>query len=237
MPFVNVDLDDSSPFVLLRIWFNILRLYPGANMEVYVSPSGVGWHVKTDYEVDAFNYIVSQALLWADPVRTQYALRKLYLNPGEQHLDLMFDEKEGKSETAVPFTQILSKYAPEVTQITINIKEGKYELADQNIKDLAKKISPELDRYHKSSYVGCIGISKQDADAKDKLETILLDIAHKDISFKYRWYPSFYPDYEWILALYGSDKDQLWKRLTWLKNKTLLKDLNTPLWVKQRITT
>jgi hypothetical protein len=216
MPYVNVDLDDSYPVLLLRVWFNIPRLYPGANVEVYVSPSGVGWHVKTDYKVDNAAYIISQALLWADPVRTQYALRKLYLNPSEAHLDLMFNEKEGKCETPVPFAQILSKYAPDCNQILNNIREGKNDMADNQIKDLAKKISPELDKYHKKSFVGCITFNG--VELKDDLEKVMLEIAAKDPTFRYRFYPVWWPEFEWMIAVFTDDKDLAWRKITWLKN-------------------
>jgi len=243
---VNVDLDDSYPVLLLRVWFNIPRLYPGANVEVYVSPSGVGWHVKTDFKVDALQYIVSQALLWADPVRTQYALRKMYLNPGEKHLDLMFNEKEGKKEVKVPFTQILSKYAPEVNQIAWSLKGGDNELLDEQIKDLAKKISPELDKYHKKSFVGCITFNG--VELKDDLEKVMLEIASKDPTFRYRFYPVWWPEFEWMIAVFTDDKDLAWRKITWIKNNAyktfeggshvyLLKDADTRLFVKERFST
>jgi hypothetical protein len=247
MPYVNVDLDDSYPVLLLRVYFNIPRLYPGANVEVYVSPSGVGWHVKTDYKVDYAEYIMSQALLWADPVRTQYALRKLYLNPYEAHLDIMFNEKEGKCETPVPFALILSKYAPDCNQIAINIKEGKYELADKQIKDLAEKIAPELDKYHKKSWVGCVTFNG--VELKDDLEKVMLEIAAKDPTFRYRFYPVWWPEFEWMIAVFTDDKDLAWKRIIWLKNNAykidsengntimLLKDADTRLFVKERKST
>jgi hypothetical protein len=240
-------LDDSSPVVLLRVWFNIPKLYPGAHVEVYVSPSGVGWHVITDFQVNNFDYITSQALLWADPVRTQYALRKMYLSGGkEEHLDLMFNEKEGRKEVYVPFALILSKFTQEVNQIAINLKEGEYELADQNIKDLAKKISPELDVYHKKNFVGCITFNG--SDLKDDIEKVMLDIAAKDPSFKYRMYPVWWPEFEWMIAVFTDDKDLAWKKISWIKNKVyktdqegnkdyLLKTTDTRLFVKERKST
>jgi hypothetical protein len=246
MPCVNVDLDDSYPVLLLRVLFNIPRLYPGANVEVRVSPSGVGWHVITDYNCDSFTYIMSQALLWADPVRTQYALRKLYLNPSEAHLDLMFNEKEGKSETFVPMAEILAKFTVECNEIAINIKEGKNDMADNQIKDLAKKISPELDKYHKKSFVGCITFNG--VELKDDLEKVMLEIAAKDPSFRYRFYPVWWPEFEWMIAVFTDDKDKAWEKITWIKNKIyktledsshiyLLRDIDTRLFVKERKST
>lgn len=243
---VNVDIDDSYPVMLLRVWFNIPRLYPGAHVGVWVSPSGVGWHVRTDYKVDAFNYIISQALLWADPVRTQYALRKMYLNPNEQHLDLMFNEKEGKEEVHVPLRDILSNYEWEVKKIVTSLDMGENEEADKQIKELAKKISPELDKYHKASFVGCITFNG--VELKDNLEKVMLEIAAKDPTFKYRFYPVWWPEFEWMIAVFTDDKDLAWKKISWIKNNAykadaegkhvfLLKDAETRLFVKERKST
>jgi hypothetical protein len=246
MPTVNVDLDDSNPVMLLRAWLNIPRLYKGAHVDVYVSPSGVGWHVRTDYKLDALGYICSQALLWADPVRTQFALRKWVLSGGtEEHLDLMFTEKDGKSEVYVPFQEILGKYANEVKEIDELLDMGEPDVADTKIKELAKKIEPDLEQYHKSSYVGCISFNGN--DLKDDLEKVLMNIADKDPSFRWRVYPVWWPEYEWLIAVFTDDNDTAWKRLTWLKNKAykkvddkevlLLKDANTRMFVKERKST
>jgi hypothetical protein len=216
-------------------------------MEVKVSPSGVGWHVCTDYQVDNFTYIVSQALLWADPVRTQYALRKMYLNPGEAHLDLMFNEKEGKQETHVPFREILGKFEVRVNEIEMMLRDGENDLADKQIKDLAEKIAPELDKYHKKSWVGCITFNG--VELKDDLEKVMLEIAAVDSSFRYRFYPVWWPEFEWMIAVFTDDKDLAWRKITWLKNNVykidsengntimLLKDADTRLFVKERKST
>lgn len=246
MPFVNVDLDDSSPIMLLRAWFNIQRLYPGANVEVKISPSGVGYHILTDFRVTNFDYIISQALLWSDPVRLQYALRKWYLNPNENYLDLMFNEKEGKCEVHVPFKGIMENYGKEVTEINESLSQGDNDLADQQIKELAKKISPELDKYHKASFVGCIVFNG--SDLKDDVVKVLTEISDKHADLKWRCYPVWWPEFEWMIAVFTDDKDLAWKKLTWIKNniyktdaagnKTyLLKDANTRLFVKERKST
>lgn len=247
MPYIGVDLDDSSPVTLLRVWFNIPRLYPGANVEVRISPSGVGFHVLTDYKVDSFTYLVSQALLWSDPVRLQYAFRKWYLTKGkEEHLDLMFNEKEAKEEVPVPFKKILSNYGKEVKKINDLIKMGENDAADKEIKELGKKISPELDKYHKASFVGCVAFNG--SDLKDDVVKVLTEIGGKDLSFKWRCYPVWWPEAEWMIAVFTDDKDIAWKKITWLKNKLyktdaegtktfLLKDVETRMFVRERKST
>jgi hypothetical protein len=243
MPYINVDLDESNPVLLLRVWFNIPRLYKGANVEVYVSPSGVGWHVRSDYNALPLEYIISQALLWADPVRTQFALRKWYLSNGkEEHLDLMFNEKEGKAEVYVPFREILAHYADDVKVIEELLDMGDNEEADKKIKELAKKVEPELKPYHKSSFVGCIAFNG--TELKDDVEKVMIEIAAKDDSLRWRLYPVWWPEFEWLIAVFTDDKDVAWKKITWLKNKLykrvddkevyLLKDVQTSLFVKER---
>jgi hypothetical protein len=77
---------------------------------------------------------------------------------------------------------------------------------------------------------------------KEKLNKICVDITAKDPTFKSHIRKAVKtPGFEYLLVLYGSDKDQVWKRLTWIKNKSLdentkplLKDQNTPMWVRAR---
>jgi hypothetical protein len=119
-------------------------------------------------------------------------------------------------------------------------------MADTQIKELAKKISPELDKYHKKSFVGCITFNG--VELKDDLEKVMLEIAAKDPSFRYRFYPVWWPEFEWLIAIFTDDKDKAWKKITWIKNniyktddagnKTLLlKDADTRLFVKERKST
>jgi hypothetical protein len=171
----------------------------------------------------------------------------MYLSGGkEEHLDLMFNEKEGKSEVHVPFAKILSNFEKEVKEIQDSLNEGLEDIADQEIKDLSKKISPELDKYHKKNFVGCITFNG--SDLKDDIEKVMLDIAAKDPTFKYRMYPVWWPEFEWLIAIFTDDKDKAWKKITWIKNniyktddagnKTLLlKDADTRLFVKERKST
>ena len=83
-----------------------------------------------------------------------------------------------------------------------------------------------------SSWVGCIPILNE--ELKNEIEKICRDISEKDPSFRYRIHVSYISDYPYLLAIYDNDKNQLWRRMTWLKNKTVLKEYNTPMWVRPR---
>jgi hypothetical protein len=221
--------------MFLRAYFSSKRILPGIPSEVFVSGSGVGFHLKIYKQVTIEEDLKIRALLWDDPYRLYYALKKWALNSQEEYVDLVFDEKNEKKETVIPLEKILKSHEKEVETITDLLNRGENEKADEEIKKLSKDLEPQLSRFKRPSYVGCIAFDGE--DVREKLEKICADIAAKDETFKYRFYPSFYLEHDWIVAIIDTDKDRVWKRLTWLKNKTVLKDMNAPLWVKERIAT
>ena len=83
-----------------------------------------------------------------------------------------------------------------------------------------------------SKWAGCIPILND--KLKNEIEKICRDINARDPSFHFRIYTSFISDYPYLLVIYGDDKNQTWRRLIWLKHKTVLKDYDTPMWVKPR---
>lgn len=232
---ISVDLDRANMVMFLRAYFSARRLLPGVPYEVTVSPTGVGMHLKLFKEVTVEEDLKLRALLWDDPYRLYYALKKWALNDKEDYIDLVFDEKNDRPETIVPFDDILKPHQKEVENINKLLDTGENEKADEEVKKLAKQIEPEMTKYKKPQYIGCIAFNGD--DVREKLEQICADIAAKDATFKYRYYPCFFPEHDWIVAIIDTDKNRVWKRLTWLKNKTLLKDLNVPMWVKERIAT
>lgn len=232
---VSVDLDRADLVMFLRAYFSAKRLLPNVPIEVTVSPSGVGLHLKLFKEVTVEEDLKLRALLWDDPYRLYYALKKWALNKNEEYVDLVFDEKNKGKERPVPLEDILKPHEKEVETINDLLEKGENEKADEEVKKLAKEIEPQLSSYKRPQYVGCIAFNGN--DVREKLEKVCADIAAKDTTFTYRYYPCFFPEHEWIVAIIDTDKDRLWKRLTWLKNKTALKNLKTPLWIKDRIAT
>ena len=231
---VSVDLDRASPVLLLRAYLCAKHMFPDVPIEVFVSPSGVGFHMKIDKEVTIPENLKIRALLWDEPYRLYYALKKWALNPQEQYIDLVFDEKNDGKERLIDLEAMLQPYKKEVQKIEELVQNGETEKGEELVQKVAKQIEPQLAPYKKPQYVGCIALPE---DLREKLESICADIANKDTSFKYRFYPSFYPQHDWLVCVFDSDKDRVWKRLTWLKNKTPLKDVNVPLWVKERVAT
>jgi len=242
---ISVDLDHNSVIQLLRVYLSAKRILPDVPMEIKVSSSGVGYHIKLFKQVTVEQDLKIRALLWDHADRLVYAIKKWALNPCESYVDLVFNEKNMGKETTLPLTDILKVYDKEVKDINNLLSQGDNGAADAKVKELAKKIEPEIQKYKTASYVGCIAFA--DDDLREPLEKCCSSISEKDATFTWKMYPCWFPEYSWILAFFGTDKDKLWKRLVWFKNnaynpedpdkKLLLKDADTRLFIKERKST
>jgi len=246
---ISVDLDRASILQLLRVYFTAPRAFKLVTGREYdgkvsaeTSPSGVGFHVMLHADVSPLEDLKIRALLWDDPVRIAYALRKWTLNPSERHVDLRFDEKSGGKVVRIPLDSLLSPYASTIhVQHHVGVGEG--EKAEREVKALAEKLKPEIDKYKTPSFIGCISFKGD--ELHEALIKVCGEIAAKDQTFKWRIYPSFMPEWDWILSVFTTEKEKAWKRITWLKNRAyvldesgskrlILKDAETRLWVKER---
>jgi hypothetical protein len=242
---ISVDLDHSSIVQLLRVYFSARRMLPGVPMEITVSSSGVGFHIKLFKQVPVEEDLKIRALLWDHADRLVYALKKWALQPNEAYVDLIFDEKNQGKEKVLPLEQILNGYEKEVENITALLDKGENEKADEKVRKLAKAIEPQVSLHKGKSYVGMISFNGE--QLREDLEKVCGDIAAKDATFTWKVYPCWTPKWDWYLALFGTDNDKLWQRLVWLKNnayvekegvKTLiLKNADTRMWVKERKST
>jgi hypothetical protein len=220
-------------------------MFPGTPVEVFVSPSGVGFHMKIDKEVTIPENLKIRALLWDEPYRLYYALKKWALNPQERYIDLVFDEKNDGREKHINMEAILNPYKKEVEQIHRHIQNGETAKAEELVQQVAKAIEPELAKHKRKQYIGCIAFKTD--ELREQLEEICTKIMEKDKTFSWRMYPCWFPEFDWILATFSDDKARAWKRITWLKNKAyvekdhelvpILKDADTRLFVKERIAT
>ena len=238
---VSVDLDRASPVHLLRVYFSAKRMLPGVPFETTVSPSGVGFHLKIHKQVSIEEDLKIRALLWDHADRLAYALRKWALNPQEKYVDLVFNEKNEGLERPLPLEEILKPHEMEVKEINMLLDAGENEKADEQVKKLAKQIEPQISTYKGRQYVGCIAFKGE--DIREPLEKVCANIAEKDSTFSWKLYPCWFPEFDWILAVFADGKDKAWKRITWLKNrakkddKLILKDADTRLFVKERTST
>lgn len=241
VPQVSVEMDQVSTVLLVRAYLSAQRIMPDVPIDVTVSPSGVGFHIKIHKQVTIEEDLKIRALLWDDPYRLYYALKKWALNPREKYIDLIFDEKRGSKETPLDLEGILRPYKAEVNQINEAVHRGDTDRAEEITQKLAKDIEPQIQPFKRRQYVGCIAFKGD--DRREQLEKICGDIMQRDPTFKWRIYPCWFPEFDWILGVFSDDKAQAWKRITWLKNrakvdnKLILKDAETRLFVKERIAT
>ena len=235
---ISVDLDRASPVLLLRSYLSAKRMFPNIPISTYVSSSGVGFHLKIPIKVSIEENLKIRALLWDEPYRLYYALKKWALNPDEAYIDLVFDEKCGGKEKLIDLEAMLNPYKKEVQQINEYVRNGETDKAEEVLQKVAKAIEPELDKHKKPQFVGCLAFKTD--ELREQLEEICKKIMEKDSSFSWKIYPAWWPGWDWILALFGTDKNKLWKKLVWFKNrakkgnKLILKDADTRLFVKER---
>jgi len=239
---VSVDLDRASPVLLLRAYLSAKRIIPNVPIEVFTSPSGVGFHIKIHKSVTIEQNLKLRALLWDEPYRLYYALKKWALNPQEEYVDLVFDEKNDEKERLINLEAMLKPYKEEVRQINEFVQSGETGKAEELVQKVATAIEPELDKHKRKQYVGCIAFKTD--ELHDQLEEICKKIMEKDKTFSWKLYPCWFPEFDWILAIFGTDKDALWKKLVWFKNRTyvkkddkiirILKDVDTRLFIKER---
>ena len=239
---ISVDLDRASPVLLLRAYLSAKRMFPSIPIEVFVSPSGVGFHLKIHKTVSMVENLKIRAVLWDEPYRIYYALKKLALNPDEAYIDLVFDEKNDGKEKRIDMEAILKPYTKEVKEINKLVQNGETAKAEELVQKVARAIEPELDKYKRKQYVGCVAFKGD--ELHDQLEEICKKIMEKDSTFSLKLYPCWFPEFDWILAIFGTDKDTLWKKLVWFKNRAyvkkddkiirILKDVDTRLFIKER---
>ncbi len=240
---ISVDLDRASPVQLLRVFITAKRMFPGVPIGTFVSASGVGYHIKIPVKASIAKTLQVRALLWDEPYRLYYALKKWALHPDERYIDLVFDEKNDEREKPFNLEAMLEPYKREVEQINEHIQTGETEKAEELVRDVAKHIAPELSKHKRKQYIGCIAFKTD--EIRDALEEICKKIMEKDKTFRWRLYPCWFPEFDWILAVFTDDKDLAWRRIVWLKNKArlepdgklILKDADTRLFVKERIAT
>lgn len=238
---VSVDLDRASPVLLLRAYLTAKRMFPNVPIQVFVSASGVGFHLKIPIQVTIEENLKIRALLWDEPYRLYYALKKWALNPREQYIDLVFDEKCGGKEKPIPLDDMLKPYKADIDKIYKHIQNGQTEKAEEHIQKIAKQIEPKLAKYKKPQWVGCIAFKGD--QLRDNLEEICKNIMEKDSTFSWKLYPCWWPGFDWILAVFADSKNKAWQRIVWLKNKAkkddklILKNAETRLFVKERTAT
>jgi hypothetical protein len=237
---VSVDLDRADLVMFLRAYFSSKRLLPSVPSEITVSPTGVGMHLKLFKQVTVEEDLKLRALLWDDPYRLYYALKKWALGE-KDYVDLVFDEKNDRKETLIPLEDILKPHEKEVENINKLLEKGENEKADEEVKKLAKEIEPQIAKYKRTCFVGCLAFKGD--QLREDLEKICTDIMQRDNTWSWKCYPCWFPDFDWIIAVFTDDRQKAWKKITWLKNrakkddKLILKDAETRLFVKERTST
>jgi len=70
-------------------------------------------------------------------------------------------------------------------------------------------------------------------DLKARIEEVCRSTEEQDETFKYRIMPSRFKKYDYVLCIHSKDKDQAYRRGTWLVKKALA-ELNLLYWVREK---
>jgi len=187
-------------------------------VKAYISPSRTGVKLKINVKCSVEENIKERALLWDDPYRLRYSLKRWAL--GSDSVDICFDEKDNMEIGE----EITGKLREVYEKLSVN---PSIEEIDEKAEELRGLIEEKLAR---KAY-GCILFNED--NVKEKLEEICEEIASRDETFKWSIHLSLHPKWKWKLVVQAGSRDQAWKRIVWLKNRTALRKVKTEIWVKE----
>lgn len=213
---IGIDIDTRSYSRLLKIIRKIHDM--GYDYRVFISPSGLGFHIKVNADLGFWDNILLRAFLDDDAYRILFSLKRAYI-----------DKKLGNANDSydIIFNIKNKKYEKEITQFIPR------ELPDDE--ELLKGIADEVEKKVKMQYglvkcfVTCIPVSDE---VVEHVRSVLDDIANADASFRYKVYPSFYKEHDWIVAVFSDNVDTANKRGL-LLCKRYFKEYKFRFWVKE----
>ncbi|HDD68945.1 MAG TPA: hypothetical protein ENG61_01130 [Candidatus Korarchaeota archaeon] len=214
--YIGIDIDSPKVFDLLLIYMRARKLFPHSKIEVFISPSGRGFHLKIWKRCTILENIFYRAAVGDDPERLRLSIAKLFLNPDEQFFDILFDVKFKKKSRKIDLEKLLNG---------VNLSEKSIE----EIREMAEKLEGKIKM--KECWVTCIAFSGE--EFRERLKVICEDIAIRDPSFKYKIYQSYFPKHDYVLVIFSDNKNQAYQRGEWFRRvikKELGKDIN--YWVK-----
>lgn len=101
--FIGVDIDGGDTRKLLRAFLTARKLFPAAKLEVRLSSSHSGFHMKILTTVPLYKNFLVRAYLEDCPQRLLISLGRLFASGGgDDNYDILFDKKNGL-EAGTPF--------------------------------------------------------------------------------------------------------------------------------------
>ena len=222
MKEVNVDLDSRDIANMLLTYFKAQKIFPKSKIVVEVSSSGNGFHILIPLKKEiSFNENIKyRALLNDCSERLRLSITKHIMNDTEEH-DLIFTEKAGKKVKIINMKLILKPHSKLINQIDENWETNE---ALKLIEELAKKIEKKIPL--KKGYVTSIGIKGK--VLLEKIRKIAKDTYHRDNTFKYRLFNSYFPDSDYVFCVFSKTKNQAMQRGAWIR-RVIKKELNKEL--------
>lgn len=193
---VSADLDSSNVFNLTRNIWRASRLLD--NINVHISPSGKGFHIKGKNKSE-YSDLEVKCFLDSDPVAIRYGIKRKALGGG---FEVCFDWKDGGNSR-------------DITHL-FPIDEMK-NMDFEEVKKLSKEIEDNVKEEMNETWI--TGFAFDGEELKENLKEVCENINEKDESFTFSIYENYQPNSDYVLLLYSDSKDNAHERGMWTLNR------------------
>jgi len=224
VPRISVDIDDTSERRLLMSWLMAKKFFSDSKVEVRYSPSHTGFHLIVHKEVSLLDNLLWRSMLNDDPNRIRFSLKRLFMDPDEKYIDLLFDYHKGGKAEVLNLERFLRPFQPKIRKILKNWDKGGI---DKMVNEIANKIEGTLP----TKKVFITSIAFNTIELRDKIRKICEDIHEGtesrpgDTSFRWKIYQNYLegaklgdstqPQPEFMLSIFSPTKDQAFQRGEW----------------------
>lgn len=134
--YVGIDIDQKKDLVIAYI--NVKILFPDAEIDVFKSSSGNGFHIKIWKSISFFDDLCIRCQLFDDPARIAISMRRFIQNPEDMYFDVLFDKKNGVNVVKFDIEKFISDI--DLKFIEKYSKEKNFDAVKERIMFLETKI-------------------------------------------------------------------------------------------------
>ena len=221
---ISIDIDYMSPRKLIQTYIKAVQLFPENQIEIYLSPSKTGFHIKIQGDFTLLENLLYRALLWDDPYRIAFALMKLAMSEGEEtFIDLVFREKSGGKEERIDIKKLLGEKLENLIKRILSGERGK------EVDEEVERLADELDKKIKRDVPPLLCITFDEEKIIDKLQDALIKYSLKK-SIRWRIYPNYHPESNYILVIIARDHKDV---LSYLEKEVNIRRYMKKMWTKK----
>jgi len=188
---IGLDYDHTNIWKLVVNYFKIKYDHPDSKVDVYISPSGRGFHIKIHKEVSVLENLFYRAKYDDCSKRLKLAMSKLLMDK-DTDVDILFDKKGNKKVKKIDIENLIGKDRIEKVLKEYGSMES-FELMVKIAEDLKKKI--KFPKLHKL-------IIEFDEDYYIDFFNKIGEEYYKKTGYRYEILENRYPYSKWIFVVY-----------------------------------